>query len=120
MNDERLSELLATHAGPAAVDDAFEDRLYSILQREMRPGRSSRPALLLAAALLLAITIIGAVAVGSGLIEPPWVNPSPTPTRMPTSAPVALSAERFARLQVQRTRWLGGVPPRRRGADGGD
>jgi hypothetical protein len=88
MNDERLSELLATHAGPAAVDDAFEDRLYSILEGEMRRGRSLRPALLLVAALVVVLTITGAIAVGSGLIEPPWVHPSPIPD---SSAPLEWS-----------------------------
>lgn len=86
MNDERLFELLATHAGPAPVDDAFEDRLYSILQREMRQGRSSRPALLLVAALVAVLTITAAIAVGSGVIQPPWVNPTLIPTPRPTTA----------------------------------
>ncbi len=88
MTDERLFERLATHAGPAEFDAAFEDRLYSVLQREMRrPGRSSRPALLLVAALLAALAI--SAVVGSGLIEPPWADRSviPTPSATPSSSP---------------------------------
>lgn len=92
MNDELLFERLASHEGPAAPDSAFEDRLYSILQRDMHRGRSLRPALLLAATLLLVLTITAAIAVGSGLIKPPWLDrlfipmPSPTSTNpSPTS-----------------------------------
>jgi len=80
MNDELLFERLASHEGPAAMDSAFEDRLYSILEREMRRGRSLRPALLLAATLVLVLTITAAIGVGSGLIRPPWLNRVPVPT----------------------------------------
>ena len=80
MTDERLFERLAAHAGPADVDPGFEDRLYALLQQEMgRSGRSSRPVLLLAAALAAILVISAAVAVGSGLIELPWLDESPTP-----------------------------------------
>lgn len=80
MNDELLFDRLASHEEPAALDTAFEARLYSILEREMRRGRSLRPALLLAATLLLVLTITAALAVGSGLIKLPWVDRSPIPT----------------------------------------
>jgi Tol biopolymer transport system component len=89
MNDERLFERLGSHDGPAALDSAFEDRLFSILEREMRRGRSLRPALLLAATLLLVLTITAALAVGSGLIKLPWLNRLPVPT---TTAPNGLIA----------------------------
>jgi hypothetical protein len=89
MNDEMLFERLASHEGPAALDRAFEERLYSILEREMRRGRSLRPALLLAATLVLVLTITAAIAVGSGLITPD-ATATPTPTRLPPSPPVAL------------------------------
>jgi hypothetical protein len=82
MNDELLFERLASHDGPAALDSAFEDRLYSILEREMRRGRSLRPALLLAATLVLVLTITAAIAIGSGLVKPPWVHPSLITTPM--------------------------------------
>jgi Tol biopolymer transport system component len=82
MNDELLFERLASHEEPAALDRAFEDRLYSILEREMRRGRSLRPALLLAATLVLVLTITAAIAIGSGLIKPPWMHPSLIPTPM--------------------------------------
>lgn len=80
MND-RPFERLAGHAGPAEVDEAFADRLYAVVQREMgRPQRSMGLTLLVAAALLAAVTITGAVAVGSGLVKPPWVDRLLTPT----------------------------------------
>ena len=75
MNDELPFERLATHAGPAEVDDAFADRLYAVVQRDMgRRQTSMGRILLLVAALLAASTIAGAVVVGSGLVDPPWVN----------------------------------------------
>jgi N-acetylneuraminic acid mutarotase len=103
MNDERPFERLAKHAGPAEVDAAFGDRLYTALQRDMgRTQRSTRLAVLLVAALLTVVTVAGTVAVGSGLIAPPWVNrllmptasaaasepvePSPTPAPSQTHA----------------------------------
>jgi hypothetical protein len=85
MKDELLFERLASHDGPAAPDGAFDDRLYSILEREVRGRRSLRPVLLLAATLALVLTVTVAVAVGSGLIQPPWVNPSLVPTPTPFS-----------------------------------
>ncbi len=96
MNDERLFERLAGHGGPVEVDDVFEDRLYAILQRDIRRPQRMGGALLLVAALLTAIAITGAVAIGSGLVEPPWVDRLvvPTPSRAaeslepgPTAAP---------------------------------
>ena len=98
MNDEQLFARLASHDGPAALDGAFEDRLYSILEREMRGGRSLRPALLLAATLALMLTIIVAIAVGSGLIKVPWVDrsltpqPSATGSASPGPSPIIPSA----------------------------
>jgi hypothetical protein len=97
MNDELLFERLASHDGPAAPDGDFEDRVYSILQREMHRRRSLRPALFLAATLLLVLTITAAIAVGSGLIKPPWLDrwfipipspasPSPSLTATPTQS----------------------------------
>jgi hypothetical protein len=86
MNDERLFERLASHDGPAAMDDAFEDRLYLVLRREMRGGRSLRLALLLAATLVLVLTITAAIAFGSGLLKPPWFDRSLIPPPMPTTA----------------------------------
>ena len=72
MNDERLFEQLAAHAGPADVDPGFEDHLYAVLQREMRrTGRVPRPIVLLAAALLLALAVGAAALVGSGLVRLP-------------------------------------------------
>lgn len=82
MNDELLFERLASHEEPVSMDRAFENRLYAILEREMRRGRSLRPALLLAATLVLVLTITAAIAFGSGLIKPPWVHPSLVPTPM--------------------------------------
>jgi hypothetical protein len=82
MNDELLFERLASHDGPAALDSAFEDRLYSILQGELRRRRSLRPTLLLAATLVVVLTITAAIAIGSGLVKPPWVHPSLIPTPM--------------------------------------
>ena len=98
MNDELLFERLTSHDGPAAPDSAFEDRLYSILQGEMRRSRSLRPALLLAATLALVLTITAAIAVGSGLIKLPWVDrlpiplPSPTSTIVPVPSPASTIA----------------------------
>ena len=82
MNDQLLFERLASHEESASMDRAFENRLYAILEREMRRGRSLRPALLLAATLVLVLTITAAIAFGSGLIKPPWVHPSLVPTPM--------------------------------------
>ena len=93
MNDERISELLARHPGPAGVDADFEDRLLSILQREMGRRQSPRLVLLLAAALTIA-ALLGATAVGSGLVRLPSVDLSlvPPPTAMPTEAPTTIQA----------------------------
>ena len=72
MNDERLLERLAAHAGPANVDPGFEDHLYAVLQREMRrTPRVPRAIVLLAAALLLALAIGATALVGSGLVKLP-------------------------------------------------
>ena len=72
MNDERLLERLAAHAGPADVDPGFEDHLYAVLQREMRrTPRVPRAIVLLAAALLLALAIGATALVGSGLVKLP-------------------------------------------------
>jgi hypothetical protein len=89
MTDERLFQTLATHAGPAAFDEDFEERLYSTLQREMRRGRAARASLLLAAVLVALLTITAALAIGSGLIEPPWVNPSLIPDPSADASPHA-------------------------------
>ena len=93
MNDERISELLARHPGPANVDADFEDRLLSILQREMRRPQSPRLVLLVAAALTI-VALLGAAAVGSGLVRLPSLDlslvPQPTTeTETPTEAPTA-------------------------------
>jgi hypothetical protein len=98
MNDELLFERLASHGGPAALDGAFEDQLFAILQRDLRRQRSFRPALLLAATLALVLTITAAFAVGSGLIRPPWLDrlfipiPSPTSTIVPIPSPTSTIA----------------------------
>ena len=105
MNDERLFERLAEHGGPAEVDGVFGDRLYAVVQREIDRPRRMGPALVLVAALLSAIAITGAIAVGSGMVEAPWVNrllvptasasasppvePTPTPTPTPSRPPGA-------------------------------
>ena len=90
MNDERPFERLARHAGPAEVDEVFEDRLYAVMQRELgRNQPSMGRILLLVAALLVAGTVTGAVVVGSGLVDPPWVNRVLIPTASAAaSAPV--------------------------------
>jgi N-acetylneuraminic acid mutarotase len=115
MNDERPFERLATHAGPAEADEAFGDRLYAVVHREMnRPQPSMGRILLLVAALLAAGTITGALAVGSGLLDPPWVNrlliptasaaasglvePSSAPTLGPPSGPPSASMITPARV----------------------
>ena len=87
MNDEVLFERLASHDGPAAVDDAFDDNLYSILQGEMHRSRSWRPALLLVAgALLLAV-------VGYQVLSGPFGGrPGPSATPQPTSTPATSAA----------------------------
>ena len=91
MTDELLFERLAAHGGPVDIDPGFEDRLYVLLQQEMRRSeRSSRPALLLAAALAAILAISAAVAVGSGLIELPWLDRSPEPS---PSASASASSE---------------------------
>ena len=96
MNDERPFERLATHTGPAEVDEAFGDRLYAVMRREMdRPQPSMGRILLLAAALLALGSIAGAVVVGSGVVDPPWLNRLPISSAStaasapaePTSAP---------------------------------
>lgn len=125
MNDEQLFERLASHDGPAALDGAFEDRLYSILQGELRRGRSLRPALLLAATLVMVLTITAALAVGSGLIKLPSIDrllipiPSPTdtiaaPGQMLTWTKVAVDQRSLAPPQgslddfrTTRVVWLG-------------
>lgn len=88
MNDERLLEQLAAHAGPADVDPAFEDHLYTVLQREMRrSGRSYRPVLLLAAALLLGLAVAGAALVGSGILKLPELTEEKLPKLAEESVP---------------------------------
>ncbi len=80
MNDERIFERLAAHAGPTDVDPGFDDQLYALLQQEMRrSGRSSRPALLLVAALLLALAVSGAALVLSGIVDRPVLPDSSAP-----------------------------------------
>ena len=65
MNDELLFERLANHDGPAVIDGAFEDRLYTVLRQEMRRGRPRwRPILLVAAVVLLAVAGIKVVLLG--------------------------------------------------------
>ncbi len=91
MTDELLFERLAAHAGPADVDPGFEDRLYAVLQAEMgRSERSSRRTMLLVAALAAILAISAAVAVGSGVIDLPWLDESPTPS---PSASASASSE---------------------------
>ena len=98
MNDELLFERLASHDGSAAPDGDFEERLFTILQGELRRRQSWRPALLLAATLVLVLTITAAIVVGSGLIKLPWVdrllipNPSPTSTIAPIPSPTSTIA----------------------------
>jgi hypothetical protein len=55
----------------------------------MHRRRSLRPALLLAATLLLVLTITAAIAVGSGLIKPPWLDrlSIPIPSQTPSTNP---------------------------------
>lgn len=93
MNDERISELLARHPGDASVDADFENRLFSILQGEMRRRQSPRLVLLLAAALTI-VALLGAAAVGSGLVRLPSLDLSlvPQPTAMPTEVPTTTQA----------------------------
>jgi N-acetylneuraminic acid mutarotase len=80
MTDERLFERLTAHAGRVEVDPGFEGRLYALLQSEMRHrSRSSRSTLLLVAALLATLVVASALAIGSGLVQLPWVDGSPTP-----------------------------------------
>lgn len=89
MNDERLFERLAAHAGAADVDPGFEDHLYAVLQREMRrTGRVSRPIMLLAAALLLAMAIGATALVGSGLVKLPdlTVRDRDRPVALPSAS----------------------------------
>ena len=93
MNDELLFERLASHDGPATPDGAFDDRLFAILEGELRGRRSWSPVLLLAATLVLVLTITAALAVGSGLIKLPWVDrvliPGPSPTSTAVESPSA-------------------------------
>lgn len=111
MTDERLFERLAAHAGPADVDPAFEDRLYTVLQQEMRQSRRTlRPALLLVAALLLALAMGAAALVLSGIVEPPV-----PPDSLMTWTRVAIDERSLAVLdpnaldfsQNTRVAWLG-------------
>jgi len=94
MNDQSLFERLAGHDGPAFVDDAFEDRLYSVLQQEMRWGRSLRPTLLLAAAAAVLLALIGLKLaflgwnVGEGVPSPsPTVTATPEARATPRATP---------------------------------
>lgn len=99
MTDERRFELLAAHAGPADVAPGFEDHLYAmLLQERRRSGRLARPALLLVAVLLAALAISAAVAVGSGVVELPWLDESPTPSAAETVRPTGGSPEPSAAL----------------------
>jgi hypothetical protein len=93
MNDEVLFERLASHDGPATPDGAFDNRLFALLEDELRAGRPWSPVLLLAATLVLVLTITAALAVGSGLIKLPWVDrvliPGPSPTSTAVESPSA-------------------------------
>ena len=86
MNDELLFERLASHDGPASVEDAFDDRLYSILQGEMHRSRSWRPALFLAAAALL-LAVVGYQVLSGPFGGRPGPSATPQPTSTPASAP---------------------------------
>lgn len=90
MNDEQIGELLARHPGPANVDADFEDRLFSVLQREMGRRHAPRMVLLLAAALTI-VALLGATALGSGLVRLPSLEvlPVPQPTGSETAVPTA-------------------------------
>ena len=99
MSDERMFELLAKHPGPADADKNFEERLFSVLQDELRRRRSPRVALLLVAALTL-LGLLGATVVGAGLVQLPIVvvPPVATSSAQPVATPTAPTTDRGTML----------------------
>jgi hypothetical protein len=75
-----------------------------------RPGRSARPALLLAAALLVILTISAAVAVGSGVVDL-WPVESPIPSAAESPAPTTAGSQ-------APTAWIERMPGPRGGSPG--
>jgi hypothetical protein len=99
MTDDRLSELLAAHAGPAEVALGFEDRLFAqLLQERRRSGRLARPSLLLVAALLATLAISAAVGIGSGVLRLPRLDESAPPNPAESIRPTGGSPEPSATL----------------------
>ena len=109
MNDERPFEQLAIARRTGRGRRGLRGSAYAVMQREI--GRSQRtmgPILLLVAALVAAVTITGAVVIGSGLVDPPWVNRLLIPT-----ASAAASAPSSRLRPRRRPGRLGtGSPPR--------
>ena len=99
MTDERLFERLAAHAGPADIDPGFEDRLFTVLQAEMRrPGQPLRATIVLPlamAAVVLVTTLIGIgvltrAGVGDSHLPSATSSAGPTPRPLP-EAPASSS-----------------------------
>lgn len=105
MSDEQVFDLLATHSGPVTPSAEFEDRLFAILQGGVAQRRATPGLVLPFAAALAAVALLGAAAIGAGLLTLPFIDREPTPppsvptTPTPTPGPSApSSAESTGRM----------------------
>lgn len=82
-DDHELRAILRRIDRPIEPDPAFADALFAQLTAPpaARPARG--PMLLIAAALLVSLLLAGA-AIGSGLVELPWLTADATPTAQPS------------------------------------
>ena len=93
MRDDQLTRLLRGLEESGTPDPAFADRLFGNLTRVAGRPRHSRAGLLLVAALVLVGILSVGVAVGSGLLKPPWlaVNVSPAPSEVSPAPTVPIT-----------------------------
>jgi Tol biopolymer transport system component len=90
MHDDQIRGLFRTLEDDRMPDPAFADALYQRLQM-MRDARPSRTPMLLLAAALLALLTAG-VAIGSGLVQLPFVvEPLPSASASPSTAPSSIA-----------------------------
>jgi len=90
MHDEQLRVLLRTLERDDEPDPAFADALYGRLRLAAGDPRRSRAPMLLLAAALLGLLMAG-LAIGSGLVQLPFVV-EPLPSGSPDTSPIAVAS----------------------------
>jgi hypothetical protein len=109
MNDDQLTRLLRHIDEPTPSNPVFADRLFEQLIRETWRSRASHAGLLLVAAMILLATLAVGMAVGTGVLNVPWLSVDQTPPATPIalatgsgapSATVASSATATPNLSV--------------------